>query len=83
MSEAAVLTQHLATVKMTQAIGAAAAIGLTAMATCYTQAKIGAAGCGAMAERPELSGTVFILVALPETMVVLGFVVAAIIIFSI
>ena len=34
---------------------------------------------GSLAEKPELSGTVIILVAIPETMVILGFVVAVII----
>ena len=84
MSEAAVATALAETtmkLKMTQVMGAALAISITAMTTCITQYKIGTAGCGAMAERPEVAGTVFILVALPETMVVLGFVVAAIIIF--
>ena len=31
---------------------------------------------GAIAERPELVGSAIILVAIPETMVILGFVVA-------
>lgn len=58
------------------AIGAAAAIGLTALATAWAQSKIGAAGAAVLAEKPELAGTVIILVAIPETMVVLGFIVA-------
>ncbi len=61
--------------------GAVLSIGFTAFMTGYTQAKIGQAGCGAMAEKPEVAGTVFILVAIPETMVVLGFVVGAMILF--
>ena len=32
-----------------------------------------------LAEKPELSGTIIILIAIPETMVILGFVVAVII----
>jgi V/A-type H+-transporting ATPase subunit K len=32
-----------------------------------------------IAERPELTGTIIILVAIPETMVILGFVVATMI----
>ncbi len=52
------------------------AIALSAWATAYAQSKIGAAGAGAMAEKPEVAGTVFILVAIPETMVVLGFAIA-------
>ncbi len=56
------------------AIGAALAILGSAFATARAQAAIGSAGAGALAEKPELFGRVFILVALPETMVVLGFV---------
>ncbi len=58
------------------AIGAALAIGLTAIATGLAQSRIGAAMAGAIAERPELVGSAIILVAIPETMVILGFVVA-------
>jgi V/A-type H+/Na+-transporting ATPase subunit K len=58
------------------AIGAAAAIGLTALATAWAQSKIGSAGAAVLAEKPELAGTVIILVAIPETMVILGFIVA-------
>ncbi len=58
------------------AIAAALAIGLPAVATAWAQSKIGSAGAGALAEKPELAGTVIILIAIPETMVVLGFVVA-------
>ena len=50
-----------------------------AIATAWAQSKIGAAGAGSLAEKPELSGTIIILVAIPETMVILGFVVAVII----
>jgi V/A-type H+-transporting ATPase subunit K len=38
-----------------------------------------AAGAGAIAERPETAGTIIILEAIPETLVILGFVVAAMI----
>ena len=58
------------------AVAAALAIGLSAIATAWAQAKIGSAGAGALAEKPELSGTIIILVAITETMVILGFVVA-------
>ena len=58
------------------AIAAALAIGLPALATAWAQSKIGSAGAGALAEKPELVGTVIILIAIPETMVVLGFVIA-------
>lgn len=57
------------------AIGAGIAVAGAAIGTARAQAAIGAGGTGAMAEKPELFGRVFILVALPETIVVLGFVV--------
>jgi V/A-type H+-transporting ATPase subunit K len=58
------------------ALGAALAVGLCAIGTGYAQGKIGTAGGGALAEKPELSGTMIILVAIPETAVILGFVIA-------
>lgn len=61
-------------------IGAGLAIGLAAIATGYAQARIGSAGIGALAEKPELTGRVILLLALPETLVILGFAVAAMII---
>lgn len=62
------------------AIGAGIAVGLGAMATGFAQARIGAAGIGAIAENPDLTGRVILLVALPETLVILGFAVAAMLI---
>jgi V/A-type H+-transporting ATPase subunit K len=62
------------------AIGAGLAVGLGALATGYAQARIGSAGIGAIAEKPELTGRVILLVAIPETLVILGFAVAAMII---
>ncbi len=59
------------------AIGAALAVGLSAMATGLAQARIGAAAMGAIAEKPELAGRAILLVAIPETLVILGFAVAA------
>jgi V/A-type H+-transporting ATPase subunit K len=58
-------------------IAAALAVGLGALGTAWAQSRIGAAGAGTIAERPELTSTVIILLALPETMVILGFVIAA------
>ncbi len=60
-------------------LAAGIAIGLTALATGWAQSRIGAAGAGTIAEKPEATGSVFILVAIPETMVILGFVIAALI----
>lgn len=61
-------------------IAAAAAIGLSALATAWAQSKIGASVAATLAEKPELSATAVILIAIPETMVILGFVVAVLII---
>ena len=59
------------------AIGAALAVGISALATGLAQARIGAAALGAIAEKPELAGRAILLVAIPETLVILGFAVAA------
>ena len=64
------------------AIAAALAVGLCAMATGMAQSRIGAAGCGTLAEKPELTGTIILLIAIPETMVILGFVVAVVLLFT-
>jgi len=55
---------------------AAAAIAVSALATGWAQAKIGASAAAALAEKPELRTTAVLMIAIPETMVVLGFVVA-------
>lgn len=62
------------------AIGAALAFGFGAIGTAWAQSRIGSAGAGAVAEKPELAGSIIVLEALPETMVILGFVIAAMII---
>jgi len=64
------------------AIAAALAIGLSALATAWAQSRIGAAGAGALVEKPELTGTIIILLAIPETMVILGFVIATMILYG-
>jgi V/A-type H+-transporting ATPase subunit K len=61
-------------------LSAAIVLGIAALATAWAQSKIGTAGAAALAEKPELAGTIIILVAIPETMVILGFVVAVLII---
>ncbi|MFQ3308032.1 MAG: V/A-type H+-transporting ATPase subunit K [Candidatus Nanohaloarchaea archaeon] len=61
------------------AIGAGLAIGLSALATAWAQAKIGSAGVGALAEDDGLFGNVLILTALPETIVIFGLVVALVV----
>jgi len=65
--------------KVLIAFAAALSVGLGAIATAWAQSRIGAAGAGTLAEKPELTGTIIILLAIPETMVILGFVVAAMI----
>ena len=64
------------------AIGAALAVGLAALGTGYAQGRIGAAGAGAVAERPAVMGSIIVFLALPETMLILGFAVAALIILT-
>lgn len=61
-------------------ISAALAIGLTAAATSYAQAKIGTAAVAALTEKRDLIGGLIILIAIPETMVILGFVIAYLIV---
>jgi len=60
-------------------LSAALAIGLPALATAWAQSRIGPAAAASLAEKPQLSTTVIILLAIPETMVILGFVVAILI----
>ncbi|MEN6611134.1 MAG: ATPase [Methanoregulaceae archaeon] len=61
-------------------VGAAIAFGAGAIGTGLAQSRIGSAGAGAIAERPETTGSIIILEAIPETLVILGFVVASMII---
>ncbi len=65
--------------KVLLAFAAALALGVSALATAWVQSRIGSAGAGALAEKPELTATIIILLAIPETMVILGFVIAAMI----
>jgi V/A-type H+-transporting ATPase subunit K len=58
------------------AVGAAIAIGASALGTAMAQKSIGAAGIGLMAEKEGQFNNVLIFLALPETIVILGFVVA-------
>lgn len=63
------------------ALAAAAAIAIPALATAWAQSRIGPAVAAALAEKPELSTTAVLMIAIPETVVILGFVVAAAILF--
>lgn len=57
-----------------RALAAGLAIGLAALGAGFAQARVGSAGAGALAERPELAVWVITLMALPEIIVLLGFV---------
>jgi len=61
-------------------IGAAIAFAGGAIGTGWAQSRIGTAGAATVAERPETIGSMIILEAIPETLVILGFVVASMII---
>ena len=63
-------------------MGAAFAIGISALAAGWAQSKIGSAGQGTLAERPEERVFVLTLTALPEVIVLLGFVMAILIVQS-
>ncbi len=65
--------------KVLIAFAAALAIGISALATAWVQSRIGSAGAGAVAEKPEVRGAVIVMLAIPETLVILGFVVAVLI----
>jgi V/A-type H+-transporting ATPase subunit K len=58
--------------------GAAFAMGISAIGAGWAQAKIGSAGQGTLAERPEERVFVLTLTALPEVIALLGFVMAII-----
>lgn len=62
-----------------KALAAGLAMGLSAVGAGYAQGKIGSAGAGALAERPEISIWIIVLQALPEIIVLLGFVSAILI----
>jgi V/A-type H+-transporting ATPase subunit K len=61
------------------ALAAGLCVAIPALATAWAQSKIGAAGAAAMAEKPELRAGLIVMIAIPETMVILGFVVAVLI----
>lgn len=60
-------------------LAAALAVAVPALATAWAQSRIGPAIAASMAEKPELSTTAVLMIAIPETMVILGFVVALVI----
>lgn len=58
------------------ALGAALAVGITAIAAGLAEKSIGAAAVGAMAEKEELFGKGLILTVIPETLVIFGLVIS-------
>ncbi len=64
------------------ALSAGLAIGIAALATAFAQARIGSAGIGAIVEKPETFGSVVILLVIPETIVIFGFTIAILILFT-
>jgi V/A-type H+-transporting ATPase subunit K len=63
-------------VGVAKAIAAGASMSVSALAAGYAQAKIGSAGAGTLAERPEVATNIIVLQALPEIIALLGFVIA-------
>lgn len=57
-------------------LAAALAMGMSALSAGWAQSKIGSAGQGTLAERPDERIWVVTLTALPEVIVLLGFVMA-------
>ena len=60
-------------------LSAALVMSVAAIAAAWAQSRIGAAGAAALAEKPEVSTTVVIMIAIPETVAILGFIVSVMI----
>jgi V/A-type H+-transporting ATPase subunit K len=63
-------------VLVARAASAGVVMTFSAMSAGYAQAKIGSAGAGTLAERPEVATNIIVLQALPEIIALLGFVIA-------
>lgn len=74
MAEEAVVSDAAWQATASKAMAAGLAMGLSALGAGYAQAKIGSAGAGTLAERPEVAIWIITLQALPEIIVLLGFV---------
>ncbi|MFP4423862.1 MAG: ATPase [Candidatus Woesearchaeota archaeon] len=61
-------------------IGAALAVGLSAVASALAEKEIGAAAVGALAENEKIFGKVLILTVIPETLVIFGLVIGILLI---
>lgn len=75
MAEGAVLSGMVA-------MAAALSIAGTAIASAIAESSIGSAAIGAITEKQELFGNALILTVIPETIVILGFVVSVLMIFK-
>ena len=60
-------------------LSAALAVAIPALATGWAQSRIGPAAAATLAEKPELSVIVVLLIAIPETVAILGFVMSVLI----
>jgi len=61
-------------------LSAALAVAVTGLSTAWAQSRIGSAGAGSIAEKPETAPMIIVLEALPETIILFGFVIAFLII---
>ena len=78
-----VLQSNEIDLQMARALGAALALGLGALGTGIAQALIGGSAAGMLAERPDEMGSAIILIAIPETILVLSFVISIMILLGI
>ena len=60
-------------------LSASLAVAIPALATGWAQSRIGPAAAATLAEKPELSVIVVLLIAIPETVAILGFVISVLI----
>lgn len=60
-------------------IGAALAVGLACIGSGYAVSKIGSAGIGAVAEKPELMGKTLVFLGLAEGIAIYGLIIAVMI----
>jgi len=61
-------------------VAAGATMAVSAISAAFAQAKIGTAAAGTIAERPETATMMIVLQALPEIIVLLGFVTSLLIV---
>jgi V/A-type H+-transporting ATPase subunit K len=58
------------------AMAAGLVIGLAALATAWAEKEIGSAAVGAIAENDKIFGKAMILMVIPETIIIFGFLIA-------